>query len=57
VKNVSHKNLEYTLDDLDCQYCLHYQGKDEPCPLEVCCCEDEKREVIERIFGNVSLPS
>ena len=57
MKNLPQKNLEYTLNDLDCQYCLNYQGKDEPCQLEVCCCEDEKREAIERILENVSLSS
>jgi hypothetical protein len=57
VKNLPHKKLEYTLDDLSCQYCLYYQGKDEPCPLKICCCEDEKRKLIERMFGNVSLSS
>ena len=39
----------YTLEDCDCTLCLHYAGRGNPCPLEVCCCEDEKQEAVERM--------
>lgn len=37
----------YTLKDCACEYCLHFAGRKKPCPLEVCCCADEKRQAIE----------
>ena len=38
----------YTLADCACDACLHYPGKNKPCPLEVCCCAEEKAEAIKR---------
>ena len=49
MKRRKFEKFEYTLDDLACEYCLHYQGKRKPCPLETCCCEEERREAIERM--------
>ncbi|MDL2293801.1 hypothetical protein LJC60_04135 [Ruminococcaceae bacterium OttesenSCG-928-D13] len=46
----------YTLEDCDCKLCLHYAGKGKPCPLETCCCEDEKREAIARASATPDLP-
>lgn len=37
----------YSVEDCTCKYCLHYAGKGKPCPLETCCCEDERAEAIE----------
>ena len=43
------KFKSYTLEDCACIYCLHYPGrKNRPCPLEVCCCAEERRLAIER---------
>ena len=41
----------YTLADCACIYCIHYAGKDRQCPLEVCCCAEERREAILREYG------
>jgi len=41
----------YTLADCACEYCANYPGKDKPCPLEVCCCAEERREAFLREFG------
>lgn len=37
----------YSTEDCDCKYCLHYAGKSKPCPLETCCCDDERSEAAE----------
>ena len=37
-----------TTDDCSCIYCLYYQGKKRPCPLEVCCCAEEREEAFRR---------
>jgi len=49
----------YYLDDMECRWCLHYQGRKRGCKLNECCCEDEKREArkhgrIKRKRGSVS---
>ena len=36
----------YYLEDCECIYCKHYEGKKRGCPLEYCCCEDEKLDAI-----------
>lgn len=37
----------YTLEDCACNLCLHYAGRYKPCPLEVCCCAEERQQAIE----------
>lgn len=37
-----------TTEELDRKYCLHYQGKGKPCPLDTCCRAEEKREALKR---------
>lgn len=39
---------QYTLKDCACKYCLYYPGKGKPCPLDECCCAEEKRLALER---------
>lgn len=46
----------YSAEDCKCQYCLHYAGKGKPCPLELCCCEDEKKQALERAQAKKELP-
>jgi len=41
----------YTLADCNCVYCVYYPGKKKPCPLDVCCCAEERREAFLREFG------
>ena len=41
----------YTLDDCARIYCVNYAGKDQPCPLEVCCCTEERCEAFLREYG------
>ena len=38
----------YTVEDCSCIYCLHYVRANVPCPLETCCCEEERWEAIKR---------
>jgi hypothetical protein len=38
----------YTAADCDCCYCVHYMGKNHPCPLEVCCCTEERKSALRR---------
>ena len=46
----------YSLEDCDCSLCLHYAGKRNSCPLDTCCCEDEKMEAIVRGQATPNLP-
>ena len=39
---IYHRWNGYTAADCACQFCLWYPGKDRPCTLEVCCCEEEQ---------------
>ena len=39
----------YTLEDCACEFCLHYAGARKPCPLETCCCEDERAEALAKV--------
>ena len=34
----------YYEEDCDCKLCLYYQGKKGGCSLNICCCDEEKRE-------------
>lgn len=43
------KKYEYTLEDCDCRYCLHYDPKTQDCRQEVCCCLEEKRAALARL--------
>ena len=36
----------YFLEDCECLYCKHYQGRKRGCKLDKCCCDDEKLEAI-----------
>jgi hypothetical protein len=38
----------YTEADCDCRWCVHYAGKNRPCPLEVCCCAEEREDAVRR---------
>jgi len=38
----------WSVADCDCSQCVHYAGKDNPCPLDVCCIADIKAEAIQR---------
>ena len=38
----------YSVADCQCCYCLYYPGKNKPCPLEVCCCAEEREEAFRR---------
>ena len=38
----------WSVDDCSCIYCLHYPGKNKPCPLEICCCIEEREEALRR---------
>ncbi len=49
MKKLFYKNHVYTLEELDCKYCLYHQKSRDPCPLEVCCCAAEKREALRKI--------
>ena len=42
-----HDKFQYHMEDMDCRYCVYFQCKTKPYPLEVCCCEHEKREALE----------
>ena len=46
----------YTLEDCECQYCLNYAGHGKPCPLDTCCCEDEKQDALARMEAKPELP-
>ena len=53
----------WSVADCDCEYCIHYPGKDRPCSLEVCCVEDIRQEALRREqgattahTGDVSIP-
>lgn len=35
----------FTSEYLSCAYCLYYEAGQ--CQLDVCCCEEEKREALE----------
>ena len=45
VRNVN-RFRGYFLEDCDCQYCKHYQGRKRGCKLDKCCCDEEKLEAI-----------
>jgi len=38
----------YSVADCQCCYCLYFPGKKKPCPLEVCCCIEEREEALRR---------
>jgi len=42
------KFVGYSVEDCSCELCVHYAGHGESCPLEVCCCADEKVEALIR---------
>jgi len=42
------KKMEHTTHDLECQYCLYYQGKGKACVRKTCCCEEEKQQALKR---------
>jgi hypothetical protein len=39
---------KYTSEDCSCIYCLFYAGRGKLCPLETCCCEQERAEALEQ---------
>jgi hypothetical protein len=41
----SNKRRHYSMEEIVCRNCKHYQGK-RGCKLDKCCSEDEKLEVI-----------
>jgi len=44
----------YTVADCRCEHCLFYAGKKRPCPLDICCCKEERQEALQRKQGAVS---
>ena len=38
----------WSVADCACEHCQFFAGKNRPCPLEVCCCEDIRAEAIRR---------
>ena len=42
--------FEWSLADCACEHCLYYRGKKRLCPLEVCCCEKERRKAFIREY-------
>lgn len=38
----------YATADCSCELCVHYAGKSFPCPLDVCCCAEEREEALRR---------
>ncbi len=49
---VFHRFPGYTVKDCDCRYCLYYGGRKAGCPLDVCCCAQERREAAARLAAN-----
>ena len=43
----------WSVEDCACEYCVHYGGKDRPCLLDVCCCDDIRQEAVRREQGAV----
>lgn len=57
MKKILSRFKGYTLEDCDCVYCLHYQGRSNPCPLESCCCAEEKAEALKKMAaGSMETP-
>lgn len=54
MKNQLSGKFQYSMEDMECQYCLHYKGKRKPCPLDVCCCAEEKQEAMRRAQAEAS---
>ena len=44
----------YSLADCACEVCANYAGKKKPCPLEVCCCVQERTDAISREMAIIS---
>ena len=38
----------WSLADCACNYCIHFAGRENPCPRDVCCIADIKAEAIRR---------
>ena len=45
-KTYINKFKGYHLEDCECCWCSHFQGKKKGCRLPKCCCEGEKREAV-----------
>ena len=41
----------YTLVDCACEFCVHFTGLNKPCPLDICCCANERRGAFLREYG------
>ena len=45
-----HDKFQYFMEDMDCELCLHYQGKSRHrkhgCKRAACACEDEKMDAL-----------
>ena len=37
----------YYIEDMDCLFCLYFQGRKRGCPLPVCCCLEEQIDAEE----------
>ena len=38
----------WSVADGACEFCIHYPGKNKPCPHEICYCAEEKSEALRR---------
>ena len=46
-KRIYNKFEWWSVSDCQCRYCL-YVKKNQPCPLETCCCIEEREEALRR---------
>jgi len=47
-KRIYNKFVFWSVKDCSCEHCLHFPGKNKPCPLDTCCIDDIKREARRR---------
>ena len=46
-----HNKFDYYAEDCDCILCLWYPGKNKPCPLDECYCQEIERDA--RLNGRI----
>ena len=44
----------YSLANCACELCANYAGKRQPCPLEVCCCAQERADALCREMAGMT---
>jgi len=47
-KRIYNKFVFWSVKDCSCEHCLHFHGKNKPCPLDTCCIKDIKQEAKRR---------